>query len=142
MTRAQRDYLAVCYHEAGHYTTARGVGIEPEGCRVSETGGKTFLRRDPGAHTPAGRRRLLAVQFGGLLAERFKFGEAPLERAHGHKKDNETATGLLLTFPRAERAREQREAMDLAARALRERWPFVQALAEELQEHGRWGVPA
>ncbi len=141
MTRSQRNYLAVCYHESGHYVTARGVGIEPEGCKVSEAGGKTFLRRDPGAHTPAGRRRLLAVHFGGMLAERLKFGEAPLERG-GHVSDNKTADGILLEFPRAERAREQREAMDVAARALRERWPFVQALAEELHEKGSWGVAA
>jgi hypothetical protein len=129
---------ACAYHEAGHYVVARQMGFDAESC-CTDGRGNGLTRYSYSRHkriTSDEARRLASVLFGGMLAERMKFGDVLGDHSGDHRKANE----LLTVFPRCQRLRIQAEAMSAAAVALRERWELVAAIAEHIRGGGKWGT--
>jgi hypothetical protein len=80
---------------------------------------------------PNDPKKRLAVLLAGSLAEQLAEGAPGLATS-----DFQRAAALLSSLPAYDRARVRHEAIDLAMRALKTRWDFVEALAKELQQKG------
>jgi hypothetical protein len=142
LERDQLVDLALCWHESGHFTTARALSYAPDGCSIDSPGvGSTrFTYPTSDRETPEGRRRLLAIYLAGSVAEHIRFGKAIM----GESAKDRSYINELLAFERDQPARidAQSAATDLAARLLRADWEFASALASELREKRSWGAVA
>ena len=138
-----RDYhhsKAVAWHEASHWAVASELGLKPLSVHADGSGGAVRIAPSETVSSD-GRRRMVALYLAGHLGEQMRYGAMPLLTPNS--EDYKVVDRLLMALPsQEERVTMQSEAMDLAARALRERWDFVKVLAAELQERGRWSVVA